>query len=93
MPAQETWELIGFSFIPLVLGAGILFFALRVARRWVLRGPALLAGVLLLAYWLVMVFGAAYPTIHQTTDSHKCYELGGIEVECPPDYTPPALGE
>jgi hypothetical protein len=91
MPAQETWELIGFSFIPLILGAGALFAALRVMKRRWLRMPTLLVGVLLLAYWLVMVFSAAYPTIDQTTDSWKCYGPGGVEVECPPDYTPESL--
>ena len=94
MPAEVTWQLIGWSFIPLALGAGLLFLALRVIKRRWLRAPIFIASVLALAYWLVMVFVAAYPTIHQTTDSWKCYAPGGVEIECPPDYTPgPRLEE
>jgi len=85
MPAHVTWALIGFSFVPLALGSGMLFLALRVAKRWWWRGPSLMAAALLLAYWLVMVFTAAYPTIDQTNGT-KCYAPDGTEVECSPDF-------
>lgn len=95
MPADVTWALIGYSFIPLALGSGMLFLAFRLAKRWWWRAPACLAGAVLLAYWLVIVFTAAYPTIDQTnsgviirqTDSGvRCYAPGGTEeIECPPD--------
>ncbi|KPJ49566.1 MAG: hypothetical protein AMJ38_03115 [Dehalococcoidia bacterium DG_22] len=88
MPAEVTWQLIGISFIPLILGMAVLGVALWKAKRRWLRVSGSLAGLLLLAYWALMVFVAAYPTIDQTTDSYKCYGPGGIEVECPPDYTP-----
>jgi hypothetical protein len=86
MPAQETWELIGWSFIPLALGAAMLFLAPRVAKRWWWRAPACLAGALLLAYWLVMIFTAAYPTIDQTATESRCLAPDGTEVECSPDF-------
>jgi amino acid permease len=86
MPAQETWELVGWSFIPLALGAAMLFLALQVAKRWRWRALASLAAALLLAYWLVMVFVAAYPTIDQTTTRSRCLAPDGTEVECSPDF-------
>jgi hypothetical protein len=86
MPAQETWELIGFSFIPLILGAGSLFLAIRVTKRLVWRIPTFTLGIVFLAYWLVMVFSAAYPTINQTDNEYKCYDPSGAEIECPPGW-------
>ena len=86
MPAQETWELIGFSFLPLTIGAGLLFVALRVARRW-WRAPALLAAVLVLCYWAVMVFAAAYPTIDQTSSGFRC-AIDNTPIPCPPTVPP-----
>jgi hypothetical protein len=64
----------------------MLFLALRLAKRWWWRAPAFAVGLLLLAYWLVMVFAAAYPTIDQTTTQSKCLAPDGTEVECSPDF-------
>lgn len=87
MPAEVTWQLIGLSFIPLALGVGMLFLALRlVERRW-LQVSILLMALPLLACWLLIVFTAAYPTIDQTDEGPgPCYDLEGIEVECPPRF-------
>jgi hypothetical protein len=86
VPAEVTWQLIGYSFVPLVLGAGVLFLALRVARRWRWRAPALTVGVLLLCYWAVILFSAVYPTIHQTDGQPTCVreEADGqlVEIDC-----------
>ena len=89
MPAEVTWQIIGFSFLPLALGVAALFVALRLGkgRRW--RFVPFIAGVLLLCYWAVMVFTAAYPTIVQTDEgTYKCYGPGGVERECPPNWPP-----
>jgi hypothetical protein len=86
MPAQETWELIGWSFLPLALGLGLLALALLVAKRWWLRVPAFLMVLPPLALWLVLVFVAAYPTIHQTDEGPRGCFFEGVEVECPPEF-------
>jgi hypothetical protein len=82
MPAEVTWQLIGFSFLPLAIGVGLLFLALRVARRWWWRAPALIPAVLVLCYWAVMVFTAAYPTIDQTSSGPWCV-TDNTPVACP----------
>jgi len=82
MPAQVTWEIIGFSFLPLAIGAGLAFVGLRVARRWWWRAPVLLVAALVLWYWAFMVFVAAYPTIDQTDSGPRCL-VDGTPVPCP----------
>lgn len=86
MPAQITWLLIAQSFIPLALGAGLLALALLVAKRWWLRAPIILMALPPLALWLVMVFTAAYPTIHQTGGGFEGCIFEGEQVECPPGF-------
>jgi hypothetical protein len=86
MPADVTWALIGYSFIPLALGSGMLFLAFRLAKRWWWRAPACLAAALLLAYWVIIVYAAALPTIHQTDGEQKCYRENAdgelIDIDC-----------
>jgi amino acid permease len=85
MSPQDTWVVIGFSFLPLAIGGGLLFLALRVARRWWWRAPALLAAVLVLWYWAVIVFAAAYPTIDQPSSGFRCTTADMTPIPCPPD--------
>jgi amino acid permease len=89
MSAQDTWVLIGFSFLPLAIGAGLLFVAFRVARGW-WRAPVLLAAALVLCYWAVIVFTAAYPTIDQPSSGYRCTTADLTPIPCP--TTTPTLG-
>lgn len=88
MPAEVTWILIGQSFLWLALGAGLLALALLVIKRWPSRWrwlwvPVSLMALPPLALWLLMLFGGAYPTIHQTDDSGpRCLSADGVQMDC-----------
>jgi len=87
MPTDVAWQVIGFGILLLAGGGGLLWLALKSRRWW--RVPGFLLGVVglgCLLYGLLMVFVGASAFIDPTPDLHKCYEPGGIERECPPDW-------
>lgn len=87
MPAEVAWQVIGLSIPFLAVGGGLVWLALRSKRWWRVPGFMLgLVGLGCLAYGLIMVFIGVSAFTDPTTDIYKCYEPGGVEVECPPDW-------
>lgn len=87
MPVDLGLRMLGLGILSLAIGGGLVWLALRSKRWWRVPGFMLgLVGLVCLGYGVMMTFMGVSAFTDESADSYKCYEPGGVEMECPPDW-------